>query len=215
MRNIEAGEPVLARRIQDVLGKSVGGSATEGAEDFADVIQVLAEGVAGAYGELFKQVGGPELRLHSVVIGEAGVIAAAHDAFVTVHAAESSAGARSDKLRSGARRYSSRNQVREIRGQRSDLGVGVQGLEQILTMIAGVAPFHGRVLGDFALKTETPAMDLVRAKVGRNGGFSEGARIKYTRSNGRGDRGANIGPRWNHRQRMRAGSRQILQEHLR
>ena len=43
--------------------------------------------------------------------------------------------------------------------------ITVDGLEQVLTMVANVAGFNGSFLGEFTLKAKAPGMDLVRPKV--------------------------------------------------
>ncbi len=147
VRNIEPGEGVLVvfgierirRPCQRVTGQA-------GAENFAYVIQRPAEGIAGANRQLFEQVVGAELNLHSVVVGIAPIGPLADDALVAIDA--------TNRLRNGclARRTwrQTRGKVGERPCQVGDERIAVDRLEQRRSMITNVARFHRRVLADLS-----------------------------------------------------------------
>src|SRR5713101_4567980 len=90
VRVIQAGERVFALAvdlIRRVLGEEDGVAAAKGREDFADVVERLAEGIGAAHRQLLEQVVGAELHLGTLVVGEARVAAKADDAEIAVDAA--------------------------------------------------------------------------------------------------------------------------------
>ncbi len=73
MWDIESGECCTRRPERTGSGQMQWSSASTGAEDLADVVQVLAEGITRPDGQLVEQVVGTEFRLESVVIGEPAI----------------------------------------------------------------------------------------------------------------------------------------------
>src|SRR6266852_3690088 len=128
VRDIQTREAVLATLVEGILGKRDRVAAGKGAKDFADVVQVLAEGITRSNSQLLKQVVSAEFRLEGVVVREAAIGAVANYTLGAVFAAKSSVSGLSgtkDQLGSGAGSYSGRHQVREVPGQISNEGVGV------------------------------------------------------------------------------------------
>src|SRR5438270_582826 len=72
VRIVQTGEGVFTAAV-DLLGRVLGEeyavAAAKRAEDFANVIQGLAEGVSAANRQLFEQVVGAELHLRCLIVG--------------------------------------------------------------------------------------------------------------------------------------------------
>src|SRR5215510_14933963 len=84
MRIIQARDGALcASGLERVLGSEDRVAGSAGGKDLAHVVQVLAPGIAGAHGQLLEQVGGAELQLYSMVVGEAAVVATTRNSEAT------------------------------------------------------------------------------------------------------------------------------------
>ena len=89
MRNIQSGERVLLPgSIERVLSERNSIATASGTEDFAHVIEVAAVGVTRTHCKLFEQVISAEFGLHTVVIGEAAIVAREHNARIAVDTAQ-------------------------------------------------------------------------------------------------------------------------------
>src|SRR5947209_259165 len=124
IRNVKARDRVLALLgIEWVLSNGQGVATGAGAEDLAGIIQHFAPGITSAEAQLLEQVGGPELYLERVIIGEGAIVTLAHQSLIAVHASKSRIWSRQRLRRSldhswgCTTGYASRNQVGESLGQ--------------------------------------------------------------------------------------------------
>lgn len=86
---VESGIRVFADGIVGgILSEGHAVAASGGPENFAHVIQRLAEGVRSAQGQLLEKIVGPEFALYRVVVGVSGVGAETKDALSAVLASE-------------------------------------------------------------------------------------------------------------------------------
>src|SRR5262249_48443611 len=213
VRIVQARERILTSlRAGWVLweGDGVAGSQTErcfGTEDFADVVQSLAIGVARPQRQLLEDVVGTVFHLHALVVGKAMVgarsgktLTASLPAYVSWLLAR-----RQHLLRRWARGQPGRNKLRERTLQVGDKRIAIYRLEEVHALVAHITGLDGLVFGDLPLHAKTPGVNPLRREVGSDIGLSGGSRIEDSLLQKRRQLGPHIGTCGRRQQRLVGG----------
>ena len=109
-----------------------------GGEDFGNVVRGLRKSVGATDGQLFKQVVGAEFDLETVVVRISAVVAGTGNTQVAVFTANSRS---DDCLSCRTRGNAGRDQVGSNCLQALNIRIAVDGLEQVLALVADIAQF--------------------------------------------------------------------------
>src|ERR1700730_15441180 len=140
----------------------------------------------------------PKLKLHAVVVGDAGIRAVPENAFVAVDASD---GLRHHRLAGRTWCFTSGDETRKRRGKTGDFRIRVDGLVEPRAMIADVPRLEHGTGNDLALNSKSPLVRHLRFKVRWNAGFVEGAWVENAGSQVCSEQRTNVGTGRNRRQR--------------
>src|ERR1700675_777519 len=140
----------------------------------------------------------PKLKLHTVVVGDAGIRPVPENAFVAVDASD---GLRHHRLAGRTWCFTRRDEIRKRRGKTGDFRIRVDGLVEPRAMIADVPRLEHGTGNDLALNSQSPFVRPLRFKVRWNTGFVEGAWVENAGSQVCGEQRTNVRPGRSRRQR--------------